>query len=278
MKYGRLSLEERDFIKANYTRFSYKEMATKLERKVGPIRSFVEKNLGKNLVSQTDFENKNDYDIKRQPYWIDIQKQFDKEEQDMFIFHFKKFVSQFKDDVLPTEISQIVDAIKLDIMKNRLLTYQQDNKTMITSTEKMLQDEKDKDPQDINVIITMQDQIATLRVSQESISKEYRELQQEKNRLYTAMKATRDARIKNIESSKVSFNSWLSELLNNSELRRSLGLKLEKMRLATEVEKRRLAAPKTYLDGTIDMPLFSSETIKLREEQEKEENEEIRNG
>ncbi len=273
MKSGRLSKEEWDYIKLNHTRLSYVEMARKLDRSVDSIRKFVEKKLGKNLVTREEIEDKVEFDVRRRPYWTDIAKQFNKDEQDMFVFYFKRFVTQFKSEVYATEEVQLVDSIKLEIMMNRLLTYQQGNNDMISTAEKMLNDEKVKDIPDVNLMITMQDQIATLRASQESISKEYRELQQEKNKLFNSMKATRDARIKHVENSKHSILIWLGELLDNTELRRNLGVRMEKMRLAMDAERKRLGAPHEYLDKVVDVPFLNCDTLLELENEGKETNE-----
>jgi hypothetical protein len=46
-------------------------------------------------------------------YWREIQKQFDENEQELFLYHWSRIISQFRDDVLPTEELQVIDAIKI---------------------------------------------------------------------------------------------------------------------------------------------------------------------
>jgi hypothetical protein len=58
----------------------------------------------------------------------------------MFLYHWGRIISQFKDDVLPTEELQIIDTIKLDILMNRILrTQYETNKTISELELKMVQ-------------------------------------------------------------------------------------------------------------------------------------------
>jgi hypothetical protein len=83
----------------------------------------------------------------------------------------------------------------------------------------------------------------------------------EKNTILEKMKATRDARIKHIESGKHSFVGWMRQLLDNPERRLAVGRDMEKMRLATQVEFERLSDYHEYEDGEVDQPLLTPERV-----------------
>lgn len=265
MKTGRLTIEERDYIKMNFRRLSYTEMATKLDRRMEPIKKYVERTLGQNLVGVDEKASKAEFDIKRRPYWKDLEKQFSKDELEMLVFHWKRAMSQFKDDIFSTEEIQILDAIKLEILQNRLLIQQQESMIAIEGFQAVLKLEKEKPTidQDPVMLVTLQEQVASLLAAQESIGRNYQSLQQEKNKLFRESKATREQRIKRLEESSTSFVGWLTEVLNNPMLRRELGLRMEKMRLATLKERDRLSDFHQYGDGSLDRPLLSCDTVNL---------------
>jgi len=263
MKKGRLSRIEQDFIKQNCKRLTYTELATHLQRDVNSIRVFVEKKLGLNITSKEDFTNKAEFDVKRRPYWKSLAQQFSEDELEMFVYHWTRIVSQFKDDILPTEEMQIVNAVKLDIMANRTMIGQYKIQESIGTLESTLMLEKDVDLADRNndFILQLEQQIATLRAAQDDSSKEYTSLVNRQNSILRDMKSTRDQRLKKIESSKENFSTWMSVLMSNIELRRELGLYMEKNRLAMEQERARLSEYHKYVDGTLDRPILSSDTV-----------------
>ena len=74
------------------------------------------------------------------------------------------------------------------------------------------------------------------------------------------LKATRDQRLKNIEGMKSSFSAWIKTILDDSYLRDELGTHMEKMRVATENEIKRLSEYFTYQDGGVDQPIYNADT------------------
>ena len=76
------------------------------------------------------------------------------------------------------------------------------------------------------------------------------------------MKATREQRVKRLEDSKQNFTSWMSYLVANPEVTSSYGMEMEKMRLAMEKEKERLAEYHKYTDEMVDQPFLTPDTVK----------------
>jgi len=262
MKKGRFSVDEMSFIEAQAEVLSPDQIAEKLDRDPASIRDWIEKNIGFSASQKKEAAVANE--LKAKPYYRELSNQFSAEELEMFEFHFKKMWSQFKDDVFHTEEMQIIDTIKLEILMNRILKSQMDNQQEVLVNERLVQDEKarDKDQRDMDLIINMERQIAILRASQETLSKDYKDLQARKATMLKDLKGTREQRIKAIEDSKLTFASLVKKIATDPSYRNHIGIEMEKMRLATEKEKERLSEYSNYEDGIVDQPFLTSETVK----------------
>ena len=261
-KKGRFSVGEMAFIEAQAEVLSPDQIAEKLDRDPASIRDWIEKNVGFSASQKKEAAVANE--LKAKPYYRELSNQFSAEELEMFEFHFKKMWSQFKDDVFHTEEMQIIDTIKLEILMNRILKSQMDNQQEVLVNERLVQDEKarDKDQRDMDLIINMERQIAILRASQETLSKDYKDLQARKATMLKDLKGTREQRIKAIEDSKLTFASLVKKIATDPSYRNHIGIEMEKMRLATEKEKERLSEYSNYEDGIVDQPFLTSETVK----------------
>ena len=196
MKKGRFSVDEMSFIEAQAEVLSPDIIAEKLDRDPVSIRDWIEKNVGFSASQKKEAAVANE--LKAKPYYRELSNQFSAEELEMFEFHFKKMWSQFKDDVFHTEEMQIIDTIKLELLMNRILKSQRDNQQEVLLTERLVQNEKarDKDQRDMDLIINMERQVAILRASQETLSKDYKDLQARKATMLKDLKGTREQRIK----------------------------------------------------------------------------------
>lgn len=261
MKKGRFSNEEMEFIEANAEVLSIDQIANHLDRDPDSVKDWIGKKIGFSAKQKKEAEVANE--LKLKPYYRELKRQFTDEELDMFEFHFKKMWSQFKDDVFHTEEMQIIDTIKLEILMNRILRSQAENQAEISTYERLVQGEKavDKDQRDMDLIIQLERQIAVLRASQETLSKDYKDLQARKATMLKDLKGTREQRIKAIEDSKQTFASLVKQIATDAEFRTKIGIDMEKMRLAMDKEKERLSEYHQYEDGTIDQPFLTPETL-----------------
>jgi len=261
MKKGRFSNEEMEFIEANAEVLSVEEIAYELDRDPDSVKKWIGEKIGFSAKQKKEAAVANE--LKAKPYYRELKHQFTDEELDMFEFHFKKMWSQFKDDVFHTEEMQIIDTIKLEILMNRILRSQQENQTEISTYERLVQTEKavDKDQRDMDYIMQLERQIAVLRASQETLSKDYKDLQARKATMLKDLKGTREQRIKAIEDSKQTFGTLVKQLATDASFRTKIGLEMEKMRLAAEKEKERLSEYHEYEDGTVDQPFLTPETL-----------------
>jgi hypothetical protein len=260
MKKGRLSKEEIRFISNNIDNLTVDDIAKKLDRDVESIDSFVKRKLKRGL----SLEEEAAFELEDRPYWIELENQFTSEELELFKYHWTRIIAQFKDDVFPTEELQVVDVIKLEILMNRCLKSNKDNLNEMSLLEKLIRDERalEKDQRDQDYLMNLERQMAALRASQESLNRDYRELQTKKAAMLREMKGTREQRIKRLEDSKQSFTSWIASLIQDPEKMKRYGIEMEKMRLAMLKEKERLSAFHKYEDGIIDQPFLTPDTIK----------------
>lgn len=260
MRKGRISKEEERYISQNIESTSIQDIANFLDRDVDSIEQFVKRKLKHGLSLEEEVA----FSLEDRPYWYELQNQFTEEELELFKYHWSRIIAQFKDDVLPTEELQVIDVIKLEILMNRCLKGNKENIAQISLYEQLVKDERsrEKDQQDTDYIINLERQIASLRASQESLNRDYRELQSKKVSMLREMKGTREQRIKRLEDSKQSFLSWIAHIMQDPDKMKQYGVEMEKMRMAMLKERDRLSAFHKYEDGQIDQPFLTPDTVR----------------
>ena len=263
MKTGRISKQEARMIERMLDSMPIEDIAAKLNRNVDSLAAYCNKNF-KEFRQKLNPLAKASFDLEERPYWIELKAQFTEDELQLFKYHWSNIIAQFKDDVFATEEIQVVDVIKLELLMNRCLKGNKSNIDQINTYDQMLQDERsrDKDQQDRDYIINLERQLASLRAAQESLNRDYRELQAKKGSMLKEMKGTREQRIKRLEDSKQSFTSWVGAMLQDPTLMKKYGIEMEKMRAAMNKEKERLLEYHTYDDGTVDQPFLTPDTVK----------------
>lgn len=263
MKIGRLSKSDWEYIEANAERLSPEKIAENLDRNLESVEKYLQK-LGKSFNKHEAFAVQAEYDIKSRPYWKELKLQFSDEELELFLYHWKQIIAQFRKDVLATEELQIVDTIKLEVLMNRALREQQESMERVRVLEAEIDIEKarDTDQQDKEMIFNYERQIASLRAAKESLSREFKDLQTKKASMYKDLKATREQRIEKLENNKQTLSSLVNKILRDPDFYEQEGKALEKMRMAMEQEKERLSDYHEYADGTVDQPFLTPETIK----------------
>ena len=262
MKKGRFTKTEQEFIRNNHREMSNLEIATHLDRDPISIQSYIKEKIGNNTLDDREIEAL--HDLQSRPFWKDLQKQFSEEELQSLLYHWSRIITQFRDDVLPTEELQIIDAIKLEILMNRALIGQQSNMKNISDYEELITVEKSKslEIQDKDYIYNLESQIAVCRAAQDSLTRDYKDLQTKKAAMLKDLKATREQRIKRLEDSKQTFIGWVRNLMSNPDTRREIGIEMEKMRLAMNKEAERLSEYHKYEDGLIDQPFLTPDSVK----------------
>lgn len=268
MKTGRISKPEESYICDNIN-LGYRKIAQVLDRNPDSVLDFIKRKIAKGEIKKPDWANDQSedqakYDLTFRPYWTELKQQFTDEELKLFQYHWARIISQFQDDVIPTEELQVVDLIKLELLMNRALKGNKENIEQISALESLILIERQRDPDQVDrdMLFNMERQVASLKASQESLNKDYRELQTKKSTMLKEMKATREQRVKRFEDSKSSFVGWMSYLISNPEITHSYGVEMEKMRMAMIKERDRLSQYHKYTDDTIDQPFLTPDTIK----------------
>jgi hypothetical protein len=267
MKSGRISKPEEAYINENIED-GYKKIAIALDRNPDSVLDFIKRKIAKGELEKPLWLDKTEdqakYDLTFRPYWSELKQQFTDEELDLFQYHWARIISQFQDDVIPTEELQVVDLIKLELLMNRALKGNKENIEQIRALEALINIERQRDPDqaDKEMLFNMERQVASLKASQESLNRDYRELQTKKSSMLKEMKATREQRVKRFEDSKSSFAGWMTYLITNPSVTQSYGIEMEKMRMAMNKERDRLSQYHKYNDDTVDQPFLTPETVK----------------
>jgi hypothetical protein len=155
---GPISASEKDFIEEHHSKLTAQEIALALRRNPKRIETYINEHFSSSFQQRAKGA---EYDIQSTPIWKDIQQQFSVEELDKFLYYWGRIVSQFRDDVYPTEQMQVVDCVKLEILMNRALNAQNKCINEIAVLEALLRDEQvlDEDQQDKKVINSLQRQV-----------------------------------------------------------------------------------------------------------------------
>ena len=266
LKTGRLSVEDIAYIGANSHK-PLEELAEELQRTPEIVGKYIRLNAGertKDAFGSDEIQ----LDITKLPFWTDIIVQFNPDEQNKIMFDWNKMVDQFMGDVMYSEQLQIIDLIKFDVLMNRLLSEKQDIVKQIKRLEELVESEmgKDLDERDTMEIINMEQSIANLRAGQEVGTKQYKDLNVEKTKLFKDLKGTRDQRLKVLENTKENFPQWLQKLMKDRHMQKTLGTRLAKISLAKEQERKRLSEYHTYEDGVIDRPFLTPDVVLEKDE------------
>lgn len=270
-KRGRLSAAEEAFIEKHRDRMTAEQMADRLNR----IPSTVQKYLGNVEGRAVKAEITLSVELETRPEWEQWQQQFTPDELKFFKYRYVQFMSQFRDDILPTEEIQVFQFITLDILTQRVMreqkkivaeqeyiqkrleqTYKEQEHVSELTEEEV--EEIDKD------IRYMEGRYADLSSQLKPISQRHESYLMRQSNMLKELKATRDQRVKVLEGSKQSFLGFL-RALQDDEFREEQGDDLEKHRIATDKEYERLSKPHKYVDGTEDLPLLTPETAVIQE-------------
>lgn len=263
-KAGPMSALDKEYIESNYKFLTVKEIALNIGRNPLTIKDYLKK---KGLLEQTrkaSASSNVEYDIRKTPHWEQLKSQFSSEELETLLYHWNNTIKQFRDDVTHLEEMQVIDMIRVDILMNRLLTHEHTNNLKIAELENELAFERDKpiEFRDNEVIRLKEDTLNGMYASKDSIGKEYRDMSARKEKMMLNLKGTRDQRLQEVESSKDTMVGWIKSLIQQPELKKKLGLDMEKQRAAKNISLEMFSDYHKYSDGTVDQPVLTSDTVK----------------
>ena len=281
-KTGSLSIFEQDYIIENCSRMQINDMAEALNRKAEPIIKFI-KSRGLNSVSVDDIDTFNDeYDeihrkLQKSPMFAELKYQFDEDEIKYFVNHWVDLVMQFKGDILASEYMQIKELITLEILQNRIMRKRFSAKSDIERLQDMINEAYSLPPEDRNAadLSLWETNLALAKTAESNLTNEQQKISQDKKKLFTDLKATRDQRFSKIETGDKTFATLIKSLYEEEE-RRKQGEAAELIRLATEKKKKELMEIHIYGDKIADYPLLTPETVENINPEEIQETQEIK--
>lgn len=268
-KRGRLSHVEMAFIRANIKEMGAEAVAKEINRTEDTVREFAKKEAISfdEFIPELGFEqNVLAAKFRETPEWETIREEFTEKELKYFEYKYGKYMSQFKDDVLPTEENQIFQAIKFELLMRRNLLSVKKSKQDVLRNEKEIQrlllkyEGQDLPDNTRSLITNLENQILSIRSGMNTQSNEFVKLSEKHSNLFKELKATRDQRVSKAENSAKDIFTLMKQM-QDPRFREKEGRQQALVKLATEKEKKRLGDYHTYEDGQLDRQILSADTI-----------------
>lgn len=276
-KSGRLSKEDKEFILINYDILTPGQIAIKLNRNIESIKKFIVRQVGQVKHGEDNIqpiEDRNDLQenaeireqLKSRPEYDQLKHELAPEEIKFFEYRYAQLLSQFKEDILPSEVIQLFKAIKFEILIQRAMQAQRQielNRIRIDKNADEISSlikDKTATPEDRDRYAKLEEQISACRQAQTYKVKEVRELNKEHEGLLEALRASRQQRISKIENSKMTFIEVI-KLLHDEDFREREGRMIGLAKLSEIKEGERLSELHKYMDGNIDSPILDSTTV-----------------
>jgi hypothetical protein len=169
-------------------------------------------------------------------FWSTVQGQLINDEQTYFEQQWCRFWEQFShNDVLATDEVMIKDAILLDIMANRALTFKASQLRRSTELSDLINEQYDLSPENRNQVLlaNLETQYGACQAAIVDSTKEFLEYQKKKDDKMTQLKATRDQRLKQTEQSGKNF--WeLCRMLEDKKKRLKDSVLMTRMKVAAD--------------------------------------------
>lgn len=268
-KTGKLSDADIEYIETYRHKKSIEEIGAHIRRAPDQIGKYILAHPDGPEVKPNSFAG----NLEDRPEWSQLELQYTEEELNFFKYRFYQLLNQFgKDDVLPTEEMQITTLIHMEIMGQQTLS---ERKTLVTQ-QKLTQERleglydvsRDHDPDSpsgidlFKEISVLELRFADLSKQLKMIGDRHHSFTMQQSKLLEQLKATRDQRVKVVEGSKKSFLGYL-KALTEEDFRTSEGRDAALMLRAKEKAYFKMAEPRTYIDGTVDQPLLTPETVAM---------------
>lgn len=211
------------------------------------------------------------------PDYKSLHRKFDEQQIAAFESKYVRMLKQFKEDVLYTEESQIFMLITYELLidKNMIEMKEMDDqiKELVEQVEE-LREEIDNASDGVkkrdltSSLQNLNGHVVNLRIARARLNKVVDDFVKNMSKQWELIKGTRKDRITVIENSKKTFIDMLKSFENN-KFRADEGREMELMRIAGVREKERLGAKHVYMDGLVDRPLLSADTIGEEERDER---------
>lgn len=246
-----LSEEDEGFIHRNYETKSPLEIAKYIEQPVDIIKAYIAK-----ITSYEPCE-----ELRNSTDWQLKAEEFTPKELMYFEQSYKKYREQMG-DILPTEDRQLIQAVELEVFMHRNKKHKKRAEEDITLIEHKLKRESVKSSDDRNEVLISdyERQLASLRASIPSLSKEYNEHNAKHSSLLKDLKSTRHQRIQELSDAKTNILGLLKKL-KNDDFKREQAINLQLMMDSFKKEEEKLSSLHTFVDNSVSVPILNHETI-----------------
>jgi hypothetical protein len=200
--------------------------------------------------------------LKDRPEYIQLKKVSSDDELEYATRQWTKYISQFKEDVLATEETQILQLIKFEIFMYRIEIDRKKNLDYKLKLEKKIEQESLQPNPSVDLIINFEEQIAAQDAAVHGHGIQYVKYQEKHEKILSSLKATRDQRIKNIQNASTTILGVIKDL-EKEDTREQRGREMAIMKAGLEKETVRLGQLHKYDDDMLDQPLLNSRTVKM---------------
>ncbi len=275
IKKGQLSNAEKGFIRANANRIKPAQIAERLNRSEKQVLGYLtEHSLLPVVAGSSEPEQETEsalvearHKLRQTMAWKQLKDELDEDELLYFEEKYAQYMTQFREDVLVTEETQIFLVIKLEIMMHRNSKAKRNAAQDIARLSRLrdnflrkYSDPSEMSESDRDYVMGIETQIQACKSAEAARSTEFIKLEEKHQALLKDLKATRDQRVSRIESSKETFLGVIKRLQQEDE-REFAGRHMELLRNAADKETNRLGSAHKFEDGAEDLPVLNAETI-----------------
>lgn len=275
IKKGQLSNAEKGFIRANASKMKPGQIAERLNRSEKQVLTYLtEHSLLAVGATPSEPERETEsalvearHKLRQTMAWKQLKDELDDDELLYFEEKYAQYMTQFREDVLVTEETQIFLVIKLEIMMHRNSKAKRNAAQDIARLSKLrdnflrkYDDPSEMSESDRDYIMGIETQIQACKSAEAARSTEFIKLEEKHQGLLKDLKATRDQRVSRIESSRETFLGVIKRLQQEDE-REFAGRHMELLRMAANKETKRLGSAHKFEDGAEDLPVLNAETI-----------------
>jgi hypothetical protein len=266
---GQMSTSEKAFIRSSAEKLTPDQIAERLSRSPKQVRSYLEEH---SVTSTMDDENHAEllearHKLRKTMAWKHLREELSDDELSYFEEKYSQYMTQFREDVLVTEETQIFLVIKLEIMMHRNSTAKRscaidiERMSKVRDTfQKRFSDPSKMSESDRDYVLQLETQITACKTAEASKSTEFIKLEEKHQGLLKDLKATRDQRVSRIESSKETFLGVIRRLQDEDQ-KEFAGRHMELLRVAAQREGTRLGSAHKYEDNIEDLPLLNADTV-----------------
>lgn len=267
---GRTPKHVRQYLEDNFATMTDDEIALKVNRRPEWVRAKRAEWIANN---NTGIEKSSSLllQLRSRHFYPQVKNILLEPELDFFEKEWLVLINQFSNhEIIPTDELQIKDLIITGIFIDRQNVRRKNILEELNRLQLILTKEQDKDDsiRDDALISLTKQTIISLHASFESIGKQTAVLEEQKERLLKSLKATREARLKQVQERSKNFFGlveYLDQMENRRREERMAGL----MKISVDRETARLSELHEYEDGTVDRPLLSADILEQYEKEDK---------